>query len=114
MGTVLASLDAFRREAALPGGTRMEIINVEVSSPDSLSLLFRLDGLDGPVGLRLDTATRLPDDLVARGPDHRAGDSSPGELAFDIVNLIIGEPFGEEGLGPPDAGGVRWRDLGAD
>jgi hypothetical protein len=113
VSTALALLEAVRLEASLPGASGMEIIHLEVSSPDSLSLCFRLAGFDGPVGLHLDLATRLPDDLVARGPDCRAGDCSPGELAFDIVNLIIGEPFGEEGLGPPDAQGVRWRDLGA-
>jgi hypothetical protein len=97
---------------------QVEVVEVRLLGPDELAILFRPVGVGAawtgpPWGVRLTATTPIADEIVARGRDHRAGDSSPEELAFDLANLIIGEPFGEDSLSRPDAQGVRWRRLGA-
>jgi hypothetical protein len=96
----------------------VEVVEVRLLGPDELAILFRPLWVDvvwtgPPWGLRVTATTPIADELVARGHDHRAGDASPEELAFDLANLIIGEPFGEDSLSRPDAQGVRWRRLDA-
>jgi hypothetical protein len=94
------------------------VVEVRLLGPHELAILFLPVGVGAawtgpPCGVRLSSTTPIADEIVARGRDYRAGDASPEELAFDLANLIIGEPFGDGSLSRPDAQGVRWRRLDA-
>lgn len=111
--TVLATLRQLETDEDV------EVTEVRVIAPDAFAIIFHPRWIGGPsqtagpVGVRVSAGTQVSDQIVARGPDHQAGDITSEEFASDLANLIIGEPFGEESLGSSDEQGVRWRRLDA-
>lgn len=111
MTVLLASLRRLEAEVNNMGvGQLVEVLEIRASSTDSLAIIFRATWFNGPVGLYLDTQTRLSEEdyTSVESPGRPIGSSSPEQLSFDIAHLMIGEPFGEEAVTGPDDRGIRW------
>lgn len=94
-------------------GQLVEIKELHILSPYSFSIVFEAQWIEGLVGLHLEAETMLSEEdyTSVEREGIPVGHSAPEQLAFDVAHLMIGEPFGEDCVSPPDEGGVRWLRL---
>lgn len=93
-----------------------KLCEIRLQSVESFSIIFAAPWLEGLFGLYLDGSLMLSEDAY---PSVEASDVpirmvSPDQLAFDIVHLMIGEPFDDADVSKPDQFGIRWLHLSND